>query len=78
MVKIDVFSGGNVWLSGSMQGWQPRGRRFKLSWGQSLFVGGNVRFGYVRLELRDWEVATSFFFKHKKKYKKNKKKYFMV
>ena len=50
MVKIVVFSEGNVWLSGSKQGWQPRGRWFKSSWGQSVFVGGKVRLGYVRLE----------------------------
>ena len=29
--------------------------------GQSVFVGGKVRLGYVRLELRDWEVAASLF-----------------
>ena len=50
-----------MWLSGSKQGWQPRGRWFKLSWGQSLFVGGNVRLGYVRLGVRDWEHGASFF-----------------
>ena len=50
-----------MWLSGSKQGWQPRGRWFKLSWGQSLFVGGNVRLGYVRLWGRDWVVTASFF-----------------
>jgi hypothetical protein len=44
-----------VWLSGSKQGWQPRGRWFKSSWGQSVFVGGNVRLGY-------WEVAASLFY----------------
>ena len=59
--KIVVFSEGKVWLSGSKQGWQPRGRWFESSWGQSLFVGGNVRLGYVRLGRRDWEGATSFF-----------------
>ena len=51
-----------MWLSGSKQGWQPRGRWFKLSWGQSLFVGGNVRLGYVRLGGRDWVGTASFFF----------------
>ena len=51
-----------MWLSGSKQGWQPRGRWFKLSWGQSLFVGGNVRLGYVRLGERDWGGTASFFF----------------
>ena len=44
------------------QGWQARGRWFKLSWGQSLFVGGNVRLGYVSLGGRDWVGAASFFF----------------
>ena len=62
------------WLSGSKQGWQPRGRWFKSSWGQSLFVGGNVRLGYVRLGIREWEGAASFFFDIKKKYVKNIKK----
>merc|ERR1712051_129716 len=38
MVKIDVFSEGNLWLSESKEGWQPRGRRFKLSWGQSCLL----------------------------------------
>ena len=66
MVKIDVSSEGNVWLSGSKQGWHPRGRGFKLSRGQSLFVGGNVRLGYVRLGMRDWEDAASFFLNVKK------------
>ena len=61
-----------MWLSGSMQGWQPRGRWFKLSWGQSLFVGGNVRLGNVRLGIRDWEVAASFFLNIKKKLKNMK------
>ena len=50
-----------MWQSGSMQGWQPKGRWFKLSWGRSLFVGGNVRMGYARLGIRDWEGAASFF-----------------
>ena len=77
MVKIDVSSEGNVWLSGSKQGWQPRGRWFKSSWGQSLFVGGNVRLGYVRLGNRDWKGAASFFLNIKKNIK-NIKKCFMV
>ena len=62
-----------MWLSGSTQGWQPRGRWFKSSWGQSLFIGGNVRLGYVRLGIRDWEGAASFF-KHKKKLSKKNMK----
>ena len=62
ILKLMFFSEGSAWLSGSMQGWQPWGRWFKLSWGQSLFVGGNVRLGYVRLGGRDWVGAASFFF----------------
>ena len=48
-----------------MQGWQPRGRQFKLSWGQSLFVGGDVRLG-----VRDWEGVASIFLNKKKEMKK--------
>ena len=32
--------------------------------GASLFVGGNVRLGYVRLGGRGWVCAASFFFHH--------------
>jgi hypothetical protein len=46
---------------GNTTGRQPRGRWFKLSWEQRLFVGGNVRLGYVRLGVRDREVGASFF-----------------
>jgi hypothetical protein len=38
-----------------------------------LFIGGNVRLGYVRLGIRDWEGAASFF-KHKKKLSKKNMK----
>ncbi len=47
--KIGVFSEGSVWRSGSMQGWQPKGRWFKLRWWQSLFVGGNVSLGLCEI-----------------------------
>ena len=75
MVKIDVSSEGNVWLSGSKQGWQPRGRWFKLSWGQSLFVGGNVRLGALWDCGRDWEDAASFFSSFFLNIKKKKENY---
>ena len=40
------------------------------SWGQSVFVGGNVRLGYVRLRGKRLESCNIVFFKYKEKIKK--------
>jgi hypothetical protein len=55
-----------VWLSGSKQGWQPRGRWFKLNWGQSLFVGCLCKIGLCEIGDKRLGICNIIFFKQKK------------
>ena len=74
MVKIDAFSEGNLWLSGSKEGWQPRGRRFKLSWGQSCLLVEMWVWGLCEIGDKRLRRCSIIFLNTKKNSKKQKKK----
>ena len=73
MVRIDVFSEGNVWLSGSKQGWQPRGRWFKSSWGQRCLLVEKWVWGLCEIGDKRLRRCSIFFLTQKKINEKIKK-----
>ena len=54
------------WLSGSKQGWQPRGRWFKLSWGQVCLLVEMWDWGLCEIGDKWLGRCSIIFFEHKK------------